>query len=54
MKIKWYQYFSIGAFVAGWFTKAAADGKISSEERIELANGLIDIIANLFPNDIEL
>jgi len=54
MKIKWYQYFAIGSFVAGWFSKAAVDGKITNEERIELANSLTSLISQLFPNDIEL
>ena len=54
MKIKWYQYFSIGAFVAGWLSRSAADGKITKAERLELANGLIEMIMAMFPEDIEL
>ena len=60
MKIKWYQYFAIGAFVAGWLVKALAlqPGEaqpiITPEERAELGHGLIEMINNMLGGDIQV
>ena len=59
-KIKWYQYFGIGAYVAGWLARAIAlqPGEtkpvITKEEQTELANGLIRMIADMIGQDFEL
>ena len=53
MKIKWYQYFSIGAFVAGWLAKALAvqpgekKPTITAAERAELGHGLVEMINSM-------
>lgn len=36
------KYISLGAFVAGWITKACADGEISRQEAMELINGILE------------
>jgi len=52
-KISWYQYFAIGAFVAGWVGRALAlqPGEsapvITKEERAELGHGLIELINSM-------
>ena len=43
-RIKWYQYFGVGAFVAGWIMRAAMDGKISRAEIEELIMGMLDML----------
>jgi len=44
MDLKWYQYFGVGAFVAGWFARAFVDGKITKDEQKELIVGIIELI----------
>lgn len=59
-KIKWYQYFGIGAYVAGWVARSLAlqPGEekpvITKEEQTELAQGLITMISDMIGQDIEL
>jgi hypothetical protein len=59
-KIEWYQYFGIGAYVAGWLANAsqrqAGEEKpvITKAEQQELANGLIMMISQMINQDIEL
>ena len=43
-KLKWWQYLAVGSFVAGWLTRALADGKVSRPELDELINGILDIL----------
>ena len=60
MKIKWYHYFSIGAYVAGWFAKAVQlqPGEkrptITPEEQRELGHGLVELLGQIFEKEIEL
>ena len=60
IKIKWYQYFSIGAYVAGWFARAVElqPGEqrpvITTEEQAELGAGVAQLIAEMIDEDIEL
>lgn len=60
IKIKWYQYFSIGAFVSGWLARATMKlpgeekPRITAEERQELGDGLVIMINQMIGGDIEL
>lgn len=60
MKIKWWHYFSIGAFVAGWFSRAMvakegeAEGVITEAERLELGNGLVALLDQMFQGDLKI
>ena len=60
MKIEWYQYFSIGAYVAGWLARAAVKmpgeekAVITKEEQQELAAGLIMMVSQMIDEDIEI
>ena len=49
--MKWLKYFTIGAFVAGWFAKAVEDKKISKDEVMELVQGLL---AHVGVDDIQI
>ena len=57
MKIKWYQYFAIGAYVAGWVARALVvkDGEtaptITADERAELGHGLVDMLNQMIGGD---
>ncbi len=59
-KIKWYQYFAVGAFVSGWLARATMvlpgedRPRITPEERQELGDGLILMINDMLGGDIEL
>ena len=59
-KIKWYQYFGIGAYVAGWMSRSIAlqPGEekpvITEAELKELVNGLADLIGEMFELEIKL
>ena len=44
VKVNWYQYLSLGFFVAGWISRAAIDGKISREEVNELVSGIFEML----------
>lgn len=44
MKIKWYQYLAVGAFVAGWVGRSLIDKKITRPEIIELIQGILDML----------
>ena len=43
-KVKWYQYFAIGSFVAGWIVRASMDGKISRAEIEELVINILNML----------
>ena len=42
--IKWYQYFGVGSFVAGWLACSLPDGKVTRAEIEELMTGIFDIL----------
>jgi len=43
-KLHWWQYLSVGSFVAGWIGHALIDGKISRVEINQLVNGIMDML----------
>ena len=43
-KLKWWQYLSVGSFVAGWVGCSFMDGKISRAEINELVQGILDML----------
>jgi len=43
-RVKWYQYFAVGSFVAGWVVRASMDGKISRAEIEELVIGMLNML----------
>ena len=43
-KLKWWQYLSVGSFVAGWVGRSFMDGKISRAEIDELVQGILDML----------
>ena len=48
--MNWFKALSMGSVAFGWFTKAAADGRITGAEVVELVESLI----SLFGVHIEL
>lgn len=44
VKIRWYQYFGLGSFIAGWIAKSVVDGVISRAEIEELVQGCLDML----------
>jgi len=41
---KWYQYFGVGSFIAGWLASSLPDGKITRAEIDQLMNGIFDML----------
>lgn len=44
LKLKWWQYFGMGSFIAGWISRAVMDGVISRAEIEELVTALLDML----------
>lgn len=42
--IKWWQYFGIGSYIAGWIARALPDGVIKRAEIEELVQGILDML----------
>jgi hypothetical protein len=43
-KLKWWQYLSVGSFVAGWISRSLIDKKITRAELNELIQGILDML----------
>ena len=43
-ELKWWMYFSVGAYIAGWIGRSFADGTITKEEQRELVMSLLDML----------
>ena len=43
-KIKWWQYLSLGSFIAGWVARALPDGVITRTEMEGLIQGILDML----------
>ena len=43
-KLKWWQYLSVGSFVAGWVGRSLMDKKITRAEINELIQGILDML----------
>ena len=43
-KLKWWQYLSVGSFVAGWVGRSFMDQKITRAEINELIQGILDML----------
>ena len=41
---KWYHYFGVGSFVAGWLASSLPDKKITRAEIDELMNGIFNML----------
>jgi len=46
VEFKWYQYFSLGAWIAGWFGRAFSDGIITKAEQKELIAGILEQVGS--------
>jgi len=44
VKLKWWQYFGVGSFIAGWIGRACMDGVIKRAEVEELLEGILDML----------
>ena len=43
-RLKWWQYLTVGSFVAGWVGRSFIDGKITRAEIDELLQGILDML----------
>ncbi len=43
-KIRWWQYFAVGSFIAGWVARSLPDGVIKRSEIEELIQGILDML----------
>jgi len=42
--LKWWQYFAVGSFIAGWLARSLPDGKITRAEVDELISGVFSML----------
>lgn len=42
--LKWWQYFAVGSFIAGWLARSLPDGEISRAEIDELLSGIFGML----------